>query len=124
MICFVFCLIRLGFCSFRLHPLDEYSIFLSYVHSCFCHHNRSIIARLVMQDNVAGLMRLARKGAFFSETDGHGWTPLHWACSKGSAVMAHTILHELRVPQHAGEVFNTTYPVQPYPCLVECTQLQ
>lgn len=60
-----------------------------------------------MEEDVEGFMRLTREGARVSEADAHGWTPLHWACSRGSAVMTHVLLQELRTPEEAGEAIVT-----------------
>lgn len=61
------------------------------------------LARTIMQEDVAGFLRLVQEeGACVRDTDCHGWSPLHWACSRGSTVMTYAILKEMRSSQEAG----------------------
>lgn len=57
---------------------------------------RRTLARTIMQGDTAGLVRQLQGGAGVSEADIHGWTPLHWACSRGSASMTYIILQEIQ----------------------------
>jgi len=68
-----------------------------------CHSlHRSSLARTIMQEDVAEFLRLVQEGASVWEFDDHGWTPLHWACSRGSTVLTYAILQEVRSSQEAG----------------------
>ncbi|CAM9309695.1 unnamed protein product [Sphacelaria rigidula] len=49
-----------------------------------------------MQGETGALARWLRDGGSASEADNHGWTPLHWACSRGSVSMTSVLLHGLR----------------------------
>lgn len=51
---------------------------------------------MIMQRDTLGLNRLLREGASVLEADTHGWTPLHWATSGGSAILTHMILREIK----------------------------
>lgn len=64
---------------------------------------RRTLAQVIMQEDSAGLTQLLREGASASETDSHGWNPLHWASSRGSAVMTHIILQETKTSEESGE---------------------
>lgn len=56
-----------------------------------------------MQEDITGLMQLLRGGASVSETDSHGWNPLHWSSSRGNATMTHIILQEIKPSEEIGE---------------------
>lgn len=56
-----------------------------------------------MQEDIAGFLRLVKEdGACIWDSDGHGWTALHWACSRGSTIMTFAILQEMTLSQEAG----------------------
>lgn len=55
-----------------------------------------------MQEDVAEFLRRAQEGACVWDVDDHGWSPLHWACSRGSTVMTYAILQEMKSSQEAG----------------------
>lgn len=55
-----------------------------------------------MQEDVAEFLRHIKEGARVWDIDDHGWSPLHWACSRGSTIMTYTILQEIRSSQEAG----------------------
>eukprot|EP00903_Cladosiphon_okamuranus_P010315 g9762.t1 len=46
--------------------------------------------------------QLDATGASVWDIDDHGWSPLHWACSRGSTVMTFGILQEMRSSQETG----------------------
>ncbi|CAM9209156.1 unnamed protein product, partial [Laminaria digitata] len=66
------------------------------------------LAQVIMQEDSAGLTQLLREGASASETDSHGWNPLHWASSRGSAVMTHIILQETKPSEESGEALSSS----------------
>lgn len=84
-----------------LHHILYTTITFCLVHETSTFHRS--LARTIMQEDVTGLLRLVQKGACISDNDGHGWTPLHWACSRGSTVMTYAILQEIRLSQAKGE---------------------
>lgn len=63
---------------------------------------RSSLARTIMQEDVPEFLRLVQEGTRVWDFDDHGWSPLHWACSRGSIVMTYAILQEMRSSQEAG----------------------
>lgn len=63
---------------------------------------RSSLARTIMQEDVAEFLYLVQEGARMWDIDDHGWSALHWACSRGSTVMTYAILQEIRSSQETG----------------------
>lgn len=57
---------------------------------------------MIMQGNIAGLIHRLRDSEIVSEADAHGWTPLHWACSRGNVVVVHILLQEIRAAKAEG----------------------
>lgn len=55
-----------------------------------------------MQEDLAEFLRLVQEGARVWDMDVHGWSPLHWACSRGSTVLTYAILQEVQSSQEAG----------------------
>lgn len=51
------------------------------------------------------MKRLLREGANVWDADSHGWTALHWACSRGSAVMTTILL------QAVGEMLSIVHVI-------------
>eukprot|EP00752_Nemacystus_decipiens_P010115 g9016.t1 len=64
---------------------------------------RPSIARTIMQEDVTEFLRLVQEGACVWDSDDHGWSPLHWASSRGSTIMTYAILQEMRSSQEAGD---------------------
>ncbi|CAM9769574.1 unnamed protein product, partial [Scytosiphon promiscuus] len=61
------------------------------------------LSRAIMQEDLAGFLDLVRDDtARIWDADGHGWTALHWACSRGSTVMTYAILQEMQLSKEAG----------------------
>ncbi|CAM9495672.1 unnamed protein product [Ectocarpus fasciculatus] len=58
-------------------------------------------ARVVMQEDVTGFSRLVQEGIGILDSDGHGWSALHWASSRGSTVLTCGILQEIKLLQEA-----------------------
>ncbi|CAN0408177.1 unnamed protein product [Ectocarpus sp. 8 AP-2014] len=62
---------------------------------------RRSFARVVMQEDVAGFSRLVQEGTGILDSDGHGWSALHWASSRGSTVLTYGILQEIKLLREA-----------------------
>ncbi|CAM9805159.1 unnamed protein product [Ectocarpus sp. 12 AP-2014] len=58
-------------------------------------------ASIVMQEDVAGFSHLVQEGTGIFDSDGHGWSALHWASSRGSTVLTYGILQEIKLLREA-----------------------
>lgn len=60
-----------------------------------------------MQEDVAGFSHLVQEGTGILDSDGHGWSALHWASSRGSTVLTYGILQEIKLLRETGEVISS-----------------